>query len=116
MKKRSKGWQGVWVAGILALTVPPYAYGQGAGSGALDKSRGTLGSSPSAATSSSQSDLTESQTMPTDVSDLRGATTANRGTTPKATEGEGRRAAPQQIMPPQSHPSSMTPPLPQTPE
>ena len=78
MKKRSKGWQGVWVAGILALTVPPYSYGQGAGNGALDKNSGTPGGSPSAATSSSQPDLTESQTMPTDLSDLRGAPNANK--------------------------------------
>jgi hypothetical protein len=116
MKKRSTGWQGIVVAGIMACTVPPYAYGQVAESGAAGGKSGTPADSPSAESSSSQPDQTKARSMPTDVSDLRGATTPNRGTTPKATEGEGRRAAPQQIMPPQSHPSTMTPPLPQTPE
>ena len=115
MKKRSTGWQEILVAGILACTVSPYAYGQEAGSGAGGEN-GSPADSPSAESNSSQPDQTKSRSMPTDVSDLRGTTPANQGTTPQATEGEGRRAAPQPIMPPQSHPSSTTPPLPQTPE
>jgi hypothetical protein len=116
MKKRSTGWQGIVVAGIMAYTVPPDAYGQVARSDAAGGKSGPPADSPSAESSSGQPDQTQSRSMPTDVSDLRGETPATRGTTPKATEGEGRRAAPQQIMPPQSHPSSMTPPLPQTSE
>jgi hypothetical protein len=114
MKKRTTCWHGVLVAGILALTVPPYTYGKEAGGCASDRNSEIPAGSPGAESSNNQPDLTESQSMPTDLSDLRGTTTPNRETTPKATEGEGRRAAPQQIMPPQSHPSSMTAPLPQT--
>jgi hypothetical protein len=86
MKHRSTFWQGAWVAGIMALSIPPSVYGQAAGSDASERKGGTTAGCPSAGAGSSQPDLTESRTMPTDVSDLRGTTNAHRSTSPTARE------------------------------
>ena len=86
MKHKSTLWKGTLVAGIMALSIPPSVYGQAAGGNASGKEGETSVGYPGAGANGSQPDLTESRTMPTDVSDLRGKTNAHRNTSPTATE------------------------------
>jgi hypothetical protein len=90
MKKSNTYWHGILVAGLLALTIPAYVYGGEGGSCPLNKTSESSASSAGAETNSKQPTLTEAQSMPTEVSDLRRATIANTGTTAKATESEDR--------------------------
>ena len=94
MKHRSTLWQGTLVAGIMTFTIPLSVYGQAAGSDALGREGRAHAGCPSAEAGGSQPDLTESRTMPTDVSDLRGTTNAHRNTSPTATEALGTRGNP----------------------
>jgi hypothetical protein len=84
MKHRSTLWQRALVAGIMTFTIPLSVYGQAAGSDASGREGRAHAGCPSAEAGGSQPDLTESRTMPTDVSDLRGTTNAHRSTSPTA--------------------------------
>jgi hypothetical protein len=94
MKHRSTLWQRTLVTGMMTFTIPLSVYGQAAVGDASGREGGTHAGCPSAEADGNQSDLTESRTMPTDVSDLRGKTNAHRNTSPTATESLGTPSNP----------------------
>jgi osmotically-inducible protein OsmY len=92
MKKSSKLWQGFFVAGITALAVPTFVYGQAAGGAAGGAgSSGITSGSPSP--SGSQTGVTGSQHAPSGSpstsGNQSGLSDSNIGRTPGVTGSQG---------------------------
>ena len=92
MKKKSKFWQGFFVAGITALAVPTFVHGQAAGGAAGGVgSSGITSGSPSP--SGSQTGVTRSQNAPigspSTSGNQSGVSDSNIGRTPGVTGSQG---------------------------